>query len=229
MPVTLNIAVCICEDVTLSDFIPPMEILGGLNFADNPLFAAELGEVPYRVQIHYLAPTLKPVTVITPGMPPFAPTRTYEDAVRNAVQYDILWVPAGAFPDPQTGDKTPKEKIDFIKKQAPGAKYVMSVCAGAIALASAGILDGKRATTNKKLFRLIAAVTSKQIIWVPKARWVVEGNVWTSSGVSAGADMALAFLDHLVGSHITSWIRGAIEIPEKGPDDDDFAVVHGLV
>ena len=45
-----------------------------------------------------------------------------------------------------------------------------------------------------------------------------------------GADMALAFLDHLVGSHIATWIRGIVEVPEReGPDDDVFAVVHGLV
>jgi len=109
--------------------------------------------------------------------------------------------------DPVTGeDRTPKEEIEFIKYQAPGAKYIMSVCGGSVPLATAGILDGKRATTNKKFFHLISvclsriilytisadhcnalqAITSKKITWVPKARWVIDGNIWTSSGVAAG-------------------------------------------
>jgi len=42
----------------------------------------------------------------------------------------------------------------FLKEQAPGAKYVMSVCTGAFALGQAGLLDGKRATTNKATYKL---------------------------------------------------------------------------
>ncbi|KZP28292.1 hypothetical protein FIBSPDRAFT_780042 [Athelia psychrophila] len=63
MPQTLTIAVCICEDVTLSDFIPPVEILAHLNGADHNLLGPDLigDAVPYRVKIDYLAPTLDPV------------------------------------------------------------------------------------------------------------------------------------------------------------------------
>ena len=60
-------------------------------------------------------------------------------------------------PDPVSGeDRTPKEEIDFIKNQAPGAKYIISVCTGSFHLATAGVLEGKRATTNKKFFRFIS-------------------------------------------------------------------------
>jgi len=82
---------------------------------------------------------------------------------------------------------------------------------------------------------------------VPKARWVVDGNVWTSSGVTAGEcervfkgyiglkrhllgqDMAAAFIEHLAGKEQGDKIRGIIELSVKGPDDDEFAKWHGLV
>jgi len=50
-------------------------------------------------------------------------------------------------------DRTAKEEIEFLKYAAPQAKYVMSVCVGSAILAMAGILDGKRATTNKALYK----------------------------------------------------------------------------
>lgn len=79
-----------------------------------------------------------------------------------------------------------------------------------------------------------------------KARWVVDGNIWTSSGVSAGehlvalkgnpltnetsgSDMALSFVDHLVGPQIARSIRGLHEISEHTQEEDPFAAIHGLV
>ena len=64
--------------------------------------------------------------------------------------------PLGPIPDPVTGDTyVPPAEIAFIKAQAPGAKYVMSVCGGSAILAQAGILSGKKATTNKAFFKLV--------------------------------------------------------------------------
>ena len=167
-----------------------MEILSYLNFAhDNPVFGAELGDVPYRLQIDYLAPILSPVTGISGlGLPTINPTNTYGAALQSGKQYDIIWVPAGnectticdieiissdplpsstplgPLNDPVTGkDRTPKEEVEFIKHQAPGAKYIMSVCGGSVALATAGVLDGKRATTNKKFFRLISVCSQNAL------------------------------------------------------------------
>lgn len=97
MPQTLTIAVCICDEVTMSDFIPGMEILLGLNWADNPAWAEHMGEVPYRVKIDYLAPELKPVAGFTPGTITVNPTGTYKDAIEKGLHYDIIWVPAGRY------------------------------------------------------------------------------------------------------------------------------------
>ncbi|KAJ7915568.1 class I glutamine amidotransferase-like protein [Mycena leptocephala] len=232
-PQTLTIAVCISDGVTLSDFITPVEILASLNDADRPRFRAEMGEVPYRVDIDYLSATMDPVVSLQPRrvLPTLNPTMTYADAMASGKQFDILWVPAGPIPDDYaTGEnQIPKDEIAFIAQQAPGAKYVMSVCAGAYQLALAGVLAGKRATTNKSLFRAIVGATPNNIEWVAEARWVVDGNVWTSSGVAAGSDMALAFVEHLTNAKVARFIRGGIEIPEVTDQDDPFATFHGLV
>lgn len=62
----------------------------------------------------------------------------------------------GPIPDVTTGaDRTPASEYEFIKAQSPDAQYVLSVCGGSMTLAHAGILSGKRATTNKAFFRVI--------------------------------------------------------------------------
>ncbi|KAJ7634970.1 class I glutamine amidotransferase-like protein [Roridomyces roridus] len=224
MPQTLTVAVCVSDEVTLSDFVTPMEILGGLN-------RKNMGEIPYRVQIDYLSPTMDPVVSMTGKLAAtFNPTLTYTDALASGKQFDIIWVPAGPLPNFATGDhRLPKDEIAFIAQQAPKAKYVMSVCGGTLQLAFAGVLAGKRATTNKALYRQIVALVPKDVEWVPQARWVVDGNLWTSSGVAAGSDMALAFVEHLAGPQVARVIRGIMEIPEVTEKDDPFAVFHGLV
>ncbi|KAJ7887666.1 class I glutamine amidotransferase-like protein [Mycena olivaceomarginata] len=65
------------------------------------------------------------------------------------------------------------------------------------------------------------ATTPKDIQWVAKARWVIDGNVWTSSGVTADA--------HSLGLRATRFLRGAVEIREATQEDDPFAEFHGLV
>ncbi|KAF8173771.1 transcriptional regulator [Mycena galopus ATCC 62051] len=224
MPQTLSIAVCISDEVTLSDFITPMEILAGL---DHPGMRAGLdGELPYTMTFDYLAPTLGPVvSVMGSNLPAILPTLTYAAALASGKQFDIIWVPAG----PLSLENIPREEIAFIAQQAPKAKYIMSVCLGSVQLALAGVLAGKRATTNKSAYRRVTATTPKDIEWVPEARWVVDGNVWTSSGITAGNDMALAFLEHLVGPEAARHIRGSVEVVEVAAGDDPFAAFHGLV
>ncbi|KAJ7481974.1 class I glutamine amidotransferase-like protein [Mycena latifolia] len=231
MPETLSIAVCVSDEVTLSDFITPIEILASLNNTDHPVFGAGMPEVSHRVTLDYLALTMDPVVSVQGRLAPtFNPTLTYADVLASGKQFDVIWVPAGPAPDFTTGEsRIPKDEIAFIAQQAPKAKYVMSVCTGAVQLAFAGVLAGKRATTNKVFYRMIVAATPKDIQWVPQARWVVDGNVWTSSGVAAGSDMALAFVEHLAGAKVARFIRGRIEIPEVTEKDDPFATFHGLV
>ncbi|KAJ7918138.1 class I glutamine amidotransferase-like protein [Mycena leptocephala] len=227
MSSNLTVAVCISDEVTLSDFVQPIEILAAINDAPQP---GDPVDVPFKVVFDYVAPTMDPIVSVSGlASATFNPTKTYSEVEASGQQYDIIWVPAGPRPDAFTGvDRTPKEELDFIRAQAPKAKYILSVCSGALQLALAGVLAGKRATTNKAFYRVITASTAKDIDWVPKARWVVDGNVWTSSGVSAGADMALAFLEHLAGAKLARQTRNIFEIPEVASDFDPFSSWHGL-
>ncbi|KAJ7756095.1 class I glutamine amidotransferase-like protein [Mycena maculata] len=218
MPQTLTIAVCISDEVTLSDFITPSKS-SPVSTTRTTRFSAP----PWGTSL---------VSFQGRNAPTLNPTLTYGEAIATGRQFDVLWVPAGPGGDYRPGPGValiPKEEIAFIAQQAPKAKYVMSVCAGTVQLALAGVLAGKRATTNKAFYRAIVAATPNNIEWVPKARWVVDGNVWTASGVTAGSDMALAFVEHLVGAKVARHIRGVVEIPQVTENDDPFAAFHGLV
>jgi transcriptional regulator GlxA family with amidase domain len=88
--------------------------------------------------------------------------------------------------------------LDFLRERAAAAERTLSVCSGSAILARAGLLDGRRATSNKQFFSL-ATGQSEKVEWVEQARWVEDGPFATSSGVSAGIDMALAVIARLYG------------------------------
>lgn len=128
---------------------------------------------------------------------------------------DVLLVPGGAgtrFPD------TINPVIEFVEKVFPSVKYIISICNGAGVLARAGILDGRRATTNKLLWEPTTALR-KEVNWVKEARWVVDGNTWTASGVSAGIDVSLAFVRRIYGKDLARSIAREIEYVWDSEDD----------
>lgn len=113
--------------------------------------------------------------------------------------------------------------LALIKAAAEKSKYCMSICTGSSLFAKAGVLDGKRATSNKKAFEW-AMSTSDKVSWIKKARWVVDGNCYTSSGVSAGMDMALGFVADLYGQNEAEKIAEDIEyIWNQDKDNDPFS------
>jgi putative intracellular protease/amidase len=153
------------------------------------------------------------------------PNASYTDSI----QYDIILVPSA----PTLAiHNAPEAIIQFLKKQKSGAQFILSVCTGSWFLAKAGILNGRQATTNKEAFRSIVKETEDlPITWVKKARWVVDDDnkLWTSSGVTAGQDMANAFLDYLIGKPNAEVIRNTVELSVKSQGDDEFAEYYGLV
>jgi transcriptional regulator GlxA family with amidase domain len=149
------------------------------------------------------------------------PTHTYSDPPQDI---DVLLVPGG----PGSQFRNVNATIDFVRATYPKVKYLITTCTGAGTAARAGVLDGRRATTNKKAWGSIVAMGPK-VKWASPARWVVDGNVWTSSGVTSGLDLIFAFMDEVYGEDITAEVQGTIEYERnKGRCDDSFAEIHGV-
>jgi transcriptional regulator GlxA family with amidase domain len=125
----------------------------------------------------------------------------------DAPALDIILVPGGFGTVPELENAA---LLEFLKKRAPDAQITASVCTGSALLAKAGVLDGHKATTNKQIFAL-AVMQSDKVDWIEEARWVDDGDVVTSSGVSAGMDMSLAIIERLFGSDAAQTVASAAE------------------
>jgi transcriptional regulator GlxA family with amidase domain len=123
------------------------------------------------------------------------PCSVIDHYVTDGHNYEILLVPGGMGTRREVGNKT---LLDWLTKAAGHAEIVASVCTGSALLAKAGLLEGRRATTNKNAFDWVAS-QGPNVQWQRRARWVEDGKFWTSSGVSAGTDMALALIARLHG------------------------------
>jgi transcriptional regulator GlxA family with amidase domain len=105
-----------------------------------------------------------------------------------------------------------------------GADNILTVCNGTALLAHTGRLDGRRATTNKRVFDWVVS-QRPAVDWQRKARWVVDGNIYTASGVSAGMDMALGFIADTFGHDIAQGIATIVEyVWSSDPTNDPFAI-----
>ena len=119
--------------------------------------------------------------------------------------------------------------VAWIDRAAKRSRRVTSVCTGAFLLAQAGLLDGRRATTNKRAFEW-ATFHGPNVDWVKQARWVEDGKYFTSSGVSAGMDMALTVIAQQFGWEAAERTAISAEYDwHRDADYDPFAEIHGLV
>jgi transcriptional regulator GlxA family with amidase domain len=147
------------------------------------------------------------------------PKTVAEEDFNSAPPLDLVVIPGGIGTFPALENV---ELLNFLRERAEQAKFMMSVCTGSGLLAAAGLLDGKRATTNKMFFQMVADL-SDQVTWVENARWVTDGKMVTSSGVSAGTDMALAVIAELFGSERAEQIAVFTEYQwHRDADRDPF-------
>ena len=142
------------------------------------------------------------------------------EPVSQADSRGILVLPGGRGTRPLVKD------ADFLlklKNLAEHASFCLSICTGSALLGKCGVLEGKKATSNKKALDWVRSV-NENVHWVEKARWVVDGKYYTSSGVSAGMDMALGFVRDQIGAEKAAEIAHHIEyIWNEEADEDPFA------
>jgi len=189
----------------LLDVFGPLEMFGNLHgVVDTHLVAHQPGPVPSAQ-----------------GPQAFA-----EYGLDDCPPLDLILVPGGIGTRAEVDNPV---LIDWLAQRVATAEVAMTVCTGTALFAVAGVLDGRRATTNKMAFSWVAS-TGPKVDWVKEARWVEDGKFFTSSGVSAGIDMALAVIAKFHGNDLSERLATATEYEwHRDASWDPFAKVHGLV
>lgn len=185
-------------------------------FGPLEMFTAVAPEVLQVVMIAEKKGAVKAGSMANSPMPTCIADYGFDDAP----DLDLILVPGGI----GTFAELENDKIlSFLRDRAEKAQITASVCSGSALLAKAGLLDGHRATSNKMFFNL-AVTQSDKVAWIEAARWVEDGKFVTSSGVSAGIDMALAIIARLFGNELAETIaKGAEYIWHREADVDPFA------
>lgn len=138
----------------------------------------------------------------------------------NAPELDLILLPGGIGTIAELKNTA---LLNFLKQRCPKTQLTMSVCTGSALLAKAGLLDGLSATTNKMFFEL-ARSQGENVSWQETARWVDAGQYVTSSGVSAGTDMALAVIERLFGIELAEMVMNYTEYQwHRDANEDPYA------
>lgn len=154
------------------------------------------------------------------------PSSTVDRTFDQCQDLDILLVPGGIG---TRHESTNPQMLEFLRSIYPQLSHLASVCTGSGLLAAAGLLDGRRATSNKMSFAWPRSRGPKTE-WIAEARWVEDGNVFTSAGVAAGMDMTLALIAQLLGQPRAEEIARYTEYEwHQDPDWDPFARRAGLL
>jgi len=185
-----HIGLLLFPDITQLDMTGPYEVF--IKFPD--------------AKVHLIWKTREPVTA--GGGMQIMPTMTFAECP----QLDLICVPGGAGMNALLNDA---ETLDFIRGQAKGVRYVTSVCTGALVLGAAGLLKGKRAATHWMSREMLGAFGATPVA----ERVVVDGNVITGGGVTAGIDFALRVAAEAFGPDLAKAIQLGIEYDPHPPFD----------
>lgn len=185
------IAIVLYDGFTALDAIGPYEVLSRLPGASVTFAASEAG----------------PITTDNGMLTVIAGT-----ALREVSEPDIILVPGGPG---EVAARSGRSVLDWLKKADETSTWTTSVCTGSLILASAGLLDGRRATTH-----WLALETLGRLGAVPvRERIVFDGKMVTAAGVSAGIDMALSLAAKVASAEVAQAIQLGIEYDPRPPFD----------
>jgi len=185
----INIGIIIFDGAEELDFVGPYEVFSIMNTLDDEK-RVNVFTVAEKKELVRCANNLKVL-----------PDFSFEDAPT----IDVLLIPGG---DGRRKEMHNENLRDFILRTAETAKYTTSVCTGAFILAEAGLLEGKKATTWKGALNQLDNYDNIEMV---NQRFVVEGNIITSAGVTAGMDMSLYLVEALFGSDARRFVAEEIE------------------
>ena len=202
-----QIAFVLYPGLTPLDLIGPLQVLAALPRIDPTFEVVVVGESISNVS--------------TDAVVELAPSHTFDDVPSPFA----IVVPGGGQPTlAACGNPV---LIDYVTTTASNAEIVMSVCTGALILASAALLDDRPATTHWAYVDILENLGAKYL----RQRWVEDGKYLTTAGVSAGIDGGLYVASRFVGEDAAKLIQLGIEYepqPPFGPLDWDPATVDFL-
>jgi transcriptional regulator GlxA family with amidase domain len=148
------------------------------------------------------------------------PTTHADHAFADAPAYDVLLVPGG-FGTRKAVNNT--ALLLALTAASRAATVTTTVCTGSALLARTGLMDNRPATSNKVAWDWVVQ-QGPRVRWQRQARWVDDGDLVTSSGVSAGIDMALSVVARLHGVDMARQAARFMEyVWHEDPRDDPFA------
>ncbi|KDQ21510.1 hypothetical protein BOTBODRAFT_123282 [Botryobasidium botryosum FD-172 SS1] len=200
----------------LLDAVGPFDMINSSSKEYVNLLYPPLAPKAVSYTWHYISTSGDLTPISATSGPLLQPTCTIKDCPK----LDYLLIPG---PDP-TGP-FPEETLAFIRKVSAEAKEVLTICTGSMVLAAAGVLDGRRACTNKFALKALAAEGKhrKEVKWVTDKRWVVDGKFWTSAGITAGIDMAMEWLKDKTDPDVLQLLLDASEVVVRTADEDPYA------
>ncbi|MBR0780171.1 DJ-1/PfpI family protein [Bradyrhizobium iriomotense] len=188
MSAPLQIGLLVFPRVTQLDFTGPLQVFSAVPGAKLHLIWKRIEPVPSDSAL-----------IVTP-------TTTFADCP----QLDVICVPGGRGTDDLLNDE---EVLEFLRRQAEGAKYVTSVCTGSLALGAAGLLKGYRAATHWSAMEMLSQFGATPT----KTRVCIDRNRVTGGGVTAGIDFALTLVSILVNRTAAEAIQLGIEYNPAPP------------
>jgi transcriptional regulator GlxA family with amidase domain len=189
--VSTRIAILIFDELTALDAIGPYEVLSRIPDAELRFVAKEAG--------------VKRTDTGALGV-------EADLALGELTNPDVVLVPGGKGNRPLLEDA---EVLDWLRAVHEGTTWTTSVCTGALVLAAAGILDGKRATTHWAYMHRLEELGAEPV----SERVVEDGKILTAAGVSAGIDMALTLAARMAGDTVAQAIQLGIEYDPDPPFD----------
>lgn len=188
-----NVAILLFDDVEVLDFAGPFEVFA---------VASELNDYE-PLNVYTVAESNQPIRARN-GLS-VNPDYSFEDCPPP----DILIVPGG---EGTRAVMKNRAVLDWVRGISEGSELTLSVCTGSLVLGVAGLLDGLTATTHHETFDLLRKAAPQAIVR-EEDRFVDNGKVITSGGISAGIDMSLHVIGRLLGEEQA---RRTVEYMEYG-------------
>ena len=194
----LNVGILLYDDVEVLDFAGPFEVFSRTRLTPGAESRRSEDSAPF--QVFTVAKTKQSIRAV--GNLIVEPHYSFSDAPR----IDIVVIPGGwgsrkVMQDP--------EILGWTQRAARTARYTSSVCTGALVLARAGLLAGRRATTHWAAYDLLESLGEG--VKVIRDVRVVQDGIFSSAGVSAGIDMAFALVEEICGPSVADETAHYIE------------------